>query len=91
MRLVMAGTTSAQPTEIGACLKPAGKDRLGTFLLVTTPSGEHYACIGKDPFSGGWQYLKPCISYWPGSNGLSPSSCPCSPKCLESAFREVRA
>jgi hypothetical protein len=49
MMVVMAGTASAQPTEIGGCnIQKLGK--FGTFILVTTPSGEHYACIGKDPF-----------------------------------------
>jgi hypothetical protein len=48
MMVVMAGTASAQPTVLGACLTPAQK--VGTLILVTTPSGEHLACIGKDPF-----------------------------------------
>ncbi len=49
MMVVMAGTASAQPTVVGACVNVANK--IGTHILVTTPSGEHQACIG--PFTGG--------------------------------------
>jgi hypothetical protein len=48
--VVMAGTASAQVlTELGACIT-IGSGRVGTLILVTTPSGEHIACIGKYPY-----------------------------------------
>jgi hypothetical protein len=47
MMVVMAGTASARPTPLAGCVNYANK--VGTLILVTTPSGEHLACIGKDP------------------------------------------
>ena len=48
MMIVMAGTASAQPTVIGACINPSG--RVVTLIAVTIPSGEDLHCIGKPRF-----------------------------------------